>query len=147
MNTERRPQAMSVLIVEDHEIMRTALSDQIGAIDGFEVGIVAASGEEALAALADTHVDAALIDLSLPQMSGDELVTAIRRDRPDLPCAILSGHQEPRYVRNALRAGANGYLVKGYPEEVEPALRSIVTGNRYLSRILHGLGDTADRAR
>ena len=77
-----------------------------------------------------------LIDLSLPGMNGIELIQELRARYPDLRCAILSGHRSKTYARRALAAGANGYVLKGDPLEIETALHAILSGQRYVTRDL-----------
>src|SRR5215217_2588402 len=98
-----------IYIVEDHARMRQVLNEAIGKMPGLSVCGVASSAEEALEAIDGNAVDVAMIDMSLPQMSGAELVRALRSRWPSLYCLILSGHREPIYVQQALAAGAHGY--------------------------------------
>lgn len=138
MNPTSTTPDRTVMIVEDHEMMRDALTSAVDRIDGFSVAQSVGSGDEAMAWLDDTDVggsaiDVVMIDLSLPGMTGDQLVTAIVERHPHLICLIVSGHREPGYARRALAVGARGYVLKGYPEEIETALRAIVDGQVYLS--------------
>jgi DNA-binding NarL/FixJ family response regulator len=128
--------ATRIYIVEDHCLMRQVLREMIDKVPGLEVCGVAASAEEALAGLNGAEVDVALIDISLPQMSGAELVAVLRARWPALRCLILSGHNEASYVKHGLAAGAQGYILKGNPAELQEGIASVLAGNRYLSEPL-----------
>jgi DNA-binding NarL/FixJ family response regulator len=129
-----------IYIVEDHPLMRQVLCESVEKMPGLSVSGTAASAEEALTMLDGREVDLVLIDMSLPQMSGAELVGALQKRRPELPCLIVSGHRESIYVRQALLAGARGYVIKGDPYEIEEAIQEVLAGNKYLSKQLRTLG-------
>src|SRR5262245_56570858 len=129
---------LRVMLIEDHAIVRETLQDFIGRLPQVSVCHVAANAEAALAALDDATPNLLLIDLSLPGMSGIDLVREIRERQPALRCMILSGHSSRAYVKQALAAGANGYLLKGDPLEIERGILAITRGERYVS---NGLDD------
>jgi DNA-binding NarL/FixJ family response regulator len=80
------------------------------------------------------HWDMLLLDIGLPDLDGMEVLKRIKRDRPELPVLIFSGHAEDEYAMAALEAGAAGYLSKcSAPEEILAAIRRARTGERYLS--------------
>ncbi|MGH8144783.1 MAG: response regulator [Rhodanobacteraceae bacterium] len=96
----------------------------------------AGSAETALRELPGLDVNVVLIDMSLPQMSGIKLIAALHTQFPEMRCLIMSGHNEPGYVQRALAAGARGYVLKGKPPEVQPAIEAVLAGERYLSPAL-----------
>ncbi|MBS0431128.1 MAG: response regulator transcription factor [Proteobacteria bacterium] len=118
----------SVYIVEDHPRMRDVLREWIAALPGLTVCGAAECAETALRELATTKADLVLVDMSLPGMDGTELVAALRERHPDIRCLILSGHDEARYVQRALAAGAQGYLLKDRPAEIEKAITTVLAG-------------------
>jgi DNA-binding NarL/FixJ family response regulator len=123
-----------ILVVEDHPDVRSLLVEVINRIDGLVVRDEAASGELAVDLLRHGPApDLAVIDMSLPSMSGADLVAEIRRRVPEVLCVILSGHREGHYVEQALAAGASGYILKGDPYELEGAIRHVLDGGVYLS--------------
>lgn len=128
--------SLRVSIVEDHPVLRSVLLEYISRLPDVVNCTVAASAEAALEALNGDRPDLMLIDLSLPGMNGIELISELRKSFPDLPCAILSGHRSQTYVGKALAAGANGYLLKGDPLEIERGMRAILAGERYVSKSL-----------
>lgn len=132
----------NVYIVEDNDRMRALLRDWIDELPGLAVCGTAATAESALEELPGMQVDLAIIDMSLPAMGGIELVAALRERRPQMRCLILSGHNEKSYVERALAAGAQGYLLKGEPAEIENAITQVLAGECYLSASLKGAGVT-----
>lgn len=126
-----------IFVVEDHPAMRESICELIEIQPDLTVCGSAGSAEDALLALEacaeDPVADLILTDMALPGMSGTELVSALRQRWPDLTCAVLSGYQESSDVARALAAGAEGYILKGLPYELGPALGKILAGERYLS--------------
>lgn len=134
MSLRAGPQrSLTVMVVEDHDLMRETLIEVIDRMPGFEVCAGVASGEAALAAPACRRADIVLVDMSLPGMTGAEFVAEVLRRRPSVVCVMLSGHREPHYVERAFDAGARGYVVKGRPAEIEVALRTVADGEQYRS--------------
>lgn len=124
---------MQVFVVEDHPIMRQALSDLIEKKLGLTVCGSAATGEEAIQQLEQAAADLVLVDVALPGMSGLDLVQLLQEKQPTLPCLILSGHAEMTHIRRALGVGARGYVLKGNPAEIVTAIQTISGGDTYLS--------------
>jgi DNA-binding NarL/FixJ family response regulator len=122
---------VAVLVVVDHQTMREAVALSVNRTDGFAVAATAGSGGEALAALDANRIDVVIVDLSLPDMSGSELIAAIGRSSSRAVCIVLSGHREPHYIVDARSVGARAYVVKGRPREVVKALRAVVAGDEY----------------
>jgi DNA-binding NarL/FixJ family response regulator len=128
-----------VYVVEDHDIMREMIIEFVTRHSAIEAVGSAASAEQALEELDalekgdDPGADLALVDTSLPEMNGIELVATLRERYPGLRCVMVSGHSELTYVRRALEAGAEGYILKGDPYEFETAIERIVEGERYIS--------------
>jgi DNA-binding NarL/FixJ family response regulator len=93
------------------------------------------SAEEALSLLPELdEVHLVLVDISLPGKNGIALVADIKKEYPNLPCLILSGHQEQDYVRKSLESGASGYVSKQNAEAVIEAIKSILAGHLYLGK-------------
>lgn len=124
-----------IYIVEDHPIMRETLQDYLVLDAELEICGMAGSAEAASEALEAAEPDVVLVDLSLPGRSGLELVGEIV-ERWGTPCVILSGHGERTYVGRALDSGAKGYVLKGNPREIAPAIRQILDGDIYVSPAL-----------
>ena len=124
-----------VYIVEDHPVMRETLVDYLHFTPDIELCGVAASAEEAAREIEGSGANLVLLDLSLPNRSGLDLLDEIRR-RWQLPCVILSGHGERSHVERAFAAGANGYVLKGTPQDVPAAIRSVMEGRTFVSESL-----------
>ena len=128
--------ALHVSLVEDHPVLRGVLRDYISRLPEVESCSAASTAEEALKEMDAGAPDLILVDLSLPGMSGIELVKKLRDRYPSLRCAILSGHRSRTYAGQALAAGADGYLLKGDPLEIERGMQAILAGQRYVSKSL-----------
>jgi len=126
----------SILLVEDHAAFANALLNILNKNGNMNVVAVADSAEKALEQLPELHVDLVLVDVSLPHMSGINLVAALHEKYPDLPCVMLSGHMSSQYARRALDAGARGYLLKDNPAGILTGIQHIVKGEIYVSEEL-----------
>jgi DNA-binding NarL/FixJ family response regulator len=126
----------SILLVEDHAMVASSLSRVLQERGQFDVAAVAGSGEAALEKLEALQVDLVLIDVSLPQMSGIELVGAIRQRDQALPCLMLSGHVSTHYVERAMAAGANGYVLKDSIPGILEGIEHVLGGETFISEEL-----------
>lgn len=124
----------TILIVDDHPLMRKGLAMTLGNDPELEVVAQAANAEEALDALEKTRPDVAAVDISLPGMSGLELIKHMLALRPDLKVLVVSRHDEALYAERAIRAGARGYVMKLEAAEVMlKAIRRVLAGGIYVS--------------
>jgi CheY-like chemotaxis protein len=101
-----------ILIVDDHPLLRKGLALSLGEESGLEVVGQAADAEEALAAFEGLDPDLAIVDISLPGMSGIELIKHFVALKPELQVIVVSRHDEMLYAERAIRAGAKGYVMK-----------------------------------
>ena len=124
-----------VFIVEDHPLMRNMMSTYIDELPELTVCGSVRTAEEALDQLPG-HTELVLVDISLPGMSGIELIREVQSRWPHLLCLVCSGHDEASYVERSLEAGAHGYVAKGSPSELTDALRCLRKGESYLSASL-----------
>jgi DNA-binding NarL/FixJ family response regulator len=124
----------SIMLVEDHKVFAKALLRVLSTNQDLNVVAVADTAEQALEQLPGLKVDLVLADISLPKMSGIDLVEELRERYPELPCAVISGHNSPQYVRSALNAGARGYMVKENPVGILEGIRRVLNGELYVSR-------------
>lgn len=127
-----------LFIVEDHPVMRQSLRAFVKRQADIEVCGDANTGEAALEQIAETQPDIVLIDVSLPGMSGLDLLEILRERHPTLLCVMLSGHGERSHVDHALMAGARGYILKGDTDDLAIALRKVIQGETYLSSLVQG---------
>lgn len=129
--------ATQILIVDDHPIIREGLTHLLNLHEDLHVCCAAGCAEEALAVMA-CQPDMAIVDLSLHSNSGLDLVKTLRQHYPKLAILVLSMHDETLFAERALRAGANGYLMKlEAMEHVMNAIREVLAGNIYLSAAMH----------
>lgn len=129
-----------LLIADDHAAVRQGLKLLFELLDDVAVAAEAVDGDEALLAVHRGGIDLALIDLSMPGLSGVELIERIRAADAHLPIVVLSMHSEPQVMQRAMAAGAHGYLVKGCDSE------AIVEAVRRLAIApLHTPGHAAER--
>jgi len=130
-------QPRSVLIVDDHPIVRQGLSQLINAEDDLEVSGNAATVEEALQSLSESYPDVVIVDLSLAHSDGLELIKEIRSETRHLPVLVLSMHDENMYAERLISAGANGYIMKqAAADQLLIALRRVLAGGVYVSEHL-----------
>ncbi len=129
--------ARRVLIVDDHPIVRQGLRRMIDPEPDLVVCGEAQSEREARAAIRELDPDAVIVDISLVQGDGLELVRDVHAQRPDLPMLVLSMHDEAIYAGRLLSAGASGYIMKhAASEQLLSALRRVLNGETYVSEAL-----------
>lgn len=132
----------SILLVEDHAGFAKALINMLSQNQNLKVVAVAESAEDALQKLQELKVDLVLVDFSLPDMTGLNLLERLHNEYPDLRCAILTGYLLPQHARRALEAGARGYMIKDNPAGILTGIQRILKGELYVSEELRNLGPT-----
>src|SRR5580692_3436043 len=126
-----------VLIVDDHPIVRHGLIQLIDAEPDLKVCGEAQSDREARAAIRELEPDVMIVDVSLAQGDGMDLVREVHAQRPDLPMLVLSMHDETIYAERLLAAGARGYIMKEAAfDQLLVALRRVLSGAVYLSEAM-----------
>jgi DNA-binding NarL/FixJ family response regulator len=122
------------MIVDDHPLFRKGLEQLINSHDGLAICGEAPNAREAMDVVRKIRPDLMIVDLSLPGVHGLELIKNIRAEFPKLLILVLSMHDESLYALRALRAGAQGYVMKQEAlENVIHALREVFAGRPYLS--------------
>lgn len=122
-----------ILIVDDHDLVRTGLKNILGAIREFSIVAEASSGEEAIRLTRQLEPDVVLMDVGLPGLSGLETTERILKSQPDVKVIVLTAHSEPPLPARLLDSGASGYLTKACDaEELIRAVRKVVAGERYI---------------
>jgi len=123
-----------LLLADDHALVREGLKRILAAASDIEVAGEAANGDEALALVKQHDFDLALVDLSMPGLSGLDLVKRLRLERQKLRILVLSMHGESQYAARALKAGASGYLTKdAAAAQLLGAIRKIAGGGVHIS--------------
>ncbi len=140
-----------VLICDDHAVVRQGLK-QILLEDSNKFSCEeAANGREVLDMIAEKKWDAVVLDISLPGMSGIEILKEIKKVRPKLPVLVLTVHSEEQFGLRTLKAGAAGYLTKdSAPEELVNALKRIMNGGKYINQqiveiLMNDVDNNSDR--
>jgi DNA-binding NarL/FixJ family response regulator len=123
-----------VLIVDDHPMMRQGLAQLIDNEIDLKVVAEADTGGQGLDIVVAQKLDLAVLDISLPDRNGLELIKDIRSLKPELPILIISMHDEALYAERVLRAGARGYIMKQEGgKKLLQAIRQVLTGQIYVS--------------
>jgi len=126
--------SLCVLLADDHALVRAGMRALLAELPGIEVVAESGDGREALRLVRERKPDIALLDISMPELNGLEVVGRIARDHPNTRAIILSMHGDDESVRRALVAGAAGYLLKNSDRrELELALRAVARGDTWLS--------------
>jgi NarL family two-component system response regulator LiaR len=124
-----------VLIVDDHEIIRTGITYSLSAFHDLELVGEAKSGQEALQLCNKTQPDVVLMDMLMPGMDGVQTTQAIRKEHPQVQVLALTSFYDRERVQQAMQAGAAGYLVKGVSaSQLAEAIRVAHAGQTVLSR-------------
>ncbi len=124
----------TVVLIDDHELVRTGFRMIISQQPGIEVVGEAADGEQGLALIRRTKPDVALVDVHMPGLSGIELTDRVRKHRIPTRIVVLTVVSEAPFPKRLLEAGASGYLTKACAaEELIRAIRQVAEGRRYLS--------------
>src|SRR5207237_8203180 len=106
---------LRLLIVDDHELVRMGLKRVFAERVDIEVTGEASTGEKAVSLLRGEAFDVALVDLTLPDMSGIDVLSRAKAIRPRMAVLIVSGYSEEQYALNVLKAGASGFVAKDSP--------------------------------
>jgi len=124
----------SVIVVDDHQIVREGIVKLLEDRPEFQVVGQASDGEEAVDAVLEKKPDVVVMDIRLPRLSGIDATRRILKRGSNTKVLMLSAHDGRNYVEQALRAGASGYLVKNSSfEELVGAIAAVQTGASYLS--------------
>jgi DNA-binding NarL/FixJ family response regulator len=128
------PPTIRVILAEDHALVRAGFRALLAAIPGVTVVAEAGDGREALSVIEAHLPDVAVVDITMPGLNGIQLITQLRIGHPHVRVIVLSMHDNEEYVRQALQAGAAGYLLKDSSLiELELAVRAVARGGSYLS--------------
>lgn len=123
-----------ILIADDHAVVRNGFRRILDAQWDIEVIGEVANGREAVETAAELQPDVVLMDVTMPELNGIEATRRITRDSPKTRILALSMHKDAVYVREILRAGAKGYLLKDSDEkDLLTAVRAVAVGQGYLS--------------
>lgn len=126
-----------ILIADDHAIVRGGVKQLLALTNDVKVAGEAVNGEQVMEQLRNGSFDLVLLDMTMPGISGADLITRIRMHNAGLPILVLSMRNEAQVVRGALKAGAIGYLTKdNEPEVLMTAIRKTAAGGRFIDPLL-----------
>jgi DNA-binding NarL/FixJ family response regulator len=125
---------LQLLIVDDHPMMRTGLAQLVANEPDLAVAAEAGNAHQAMDAVMQLRLDLILLDISLPDKNGLELIKDIRALKPEVPVLVVSMHDEMLYAERVLRAGARGYIMKQEGgKKLLSAIRRVLEGGIYVS--------------
>ncbi len=128
---------MKILICDDHKILREGLRNILQQMEGISLIEEAGEGEEVISILRNKPFDIVILDITLPGISGLEVLQVVKTHWPDTNVLMLSMHSQEQYMIRALQLGASGYLTKDTAsEELLMAIRKISSGGKYISQSL-----------
>jgi len=142
-----------VLIADDHPIVRQGLRQILSETPDIVLAGEAVNGQEALDQVRVGGWDILVLDITMPDRNGFDILKELKHEQPNLPVLVLSIHSEEQLAVRVLRAGASGYLTKeNAPAELVKAIRKVVSGGKYISpdlaeTLAFGLDVAADRPR
>ena len=123
--------SIRVLVVDDHPVVRRGLHSMLDGESGISIIGLASSGKEGIALAEKLNPDVVLLDLRMPDMSGVEVIVALRASRSESKVLVLTNYQLDEDIFNALDAGALGYLLKtASQDEVVEAIHAVSQGKR-----------------
>ena len=130
-----------VMLVDDHELVRQGITAMLTGASDVQVVAVARTGREALEVARRELPDVVLMDVRMPDMDGLEATRKLKEERPRTAVVMLTMHDNPSYLRDAVRAGAAGYLLKDVSkDELVDAIRQVATGGAFIeSQMLKGM--------
>lgn len=138
--SERHPRTLtthSILLVDDHPAILDALADQVGEQAEFDVVELCSTGECARQRVRTGEVDVVVLDISLPDVNGLDLIPELHQIDPDLRVVVFSMHDESIFAERAIRAGAMAYVMKTESSsEVSEAIRGVLRGDIVLSQTM-----------
>jgi two-component system, NarL family, response regulator NreC len=123
-----------IVIAEDYTILREGLRSLLSSNPQFEIIGEAEDGQEAIRCVDRLKPDLALMDLSMPRMSGMDAIKEIKKRSPQTKVLVLTVHKTEEYILAALQAGADGYILKDSTHaELGMAIQNVLEGKRYIS--------------
>ena len=128
---------INILVVDDHALIRKGLKMLLEESPDFEVKGEAESGSQAIKMVREQHYDLILLDISLPDKHGMDVLKQLKLEQPDIKVIVLSMYPEDQYGMRALKAGAVGYINKqSAPEKLVGAIQQVTNGKKYISETL-----------
>ena len=128
---------IKLMLVDDHDVVRTGLRSFLNTKPGFEVVAEASNGRETLEKLQEVQPDIVLMDITMPDMDGMETTRKLKKLYPDCQVLVLTVHADKQYFMKMMAVGASGYITKqAAAEELVAAIQAVASGNIYLQPAL-----------
>lgn len=125
---------ITVLIADDHEVVRDGIKELLRHQPDIEIAGEASNGKEAIKSVRALHPDVVLLDISMPELSGLEAINIIRRVIPPPEVVVLTMYDKDTYIRELFNAGARGFVLKASPSrEIVDAIRAAYRGEVFIS--------------
>jgi DNA-binding NarL/FixJ family response regulator len=129
-----------LILADDHPLIRAGFRSMLGKSDDFEIVGEASNGNELIAKIPELNPDAILVDITMPQVNGLEVIRQTKNKYPGLKFIILTMHEEAEYILSAMKMGADGYLLKNIDSaDLEKAIKTICRGEKYYSPAVAGI--------
>jgi len=128
---------IKLMLVDDHDVVRTGLRSFLNTQPGFEVVAEASNGRETLEKMKEAQPDIVLMDITMPEMDGMETTRKLKKLYPDCQVLVLTVHTDKQYFMKMMAVGASGYISKqAAADELVSAVRAVAAGNVYLQPAL-----------
>lgn len=127
----------NILVVDDHALIRKGLKMLLEESPDFQIKGEASTGVQAIKMMREQHFDLVLLDMSLPDQHGMDVLKQLKSEQPDIKVIVLSMYPEEQYGLRALKAGASGYINKqSASEKLVGAIQQVTSGKKYISETL-----------
>lgn len=134
-SNQRQSSVIRIVLADDHKLLRSTLANYLGTHDDIMVVAEAGNGDDALTETLKHQPDILLLDLNMPGKNGLDALPDIRQQAPDVKVLVLTGRDDDNYIMRALRAGANGYVLKSTDEnKLVESIRNVMAGDMILGR-------------
>ncbi|MDO8369716.1 MAG: response regulator transcription factor [Candidatus Nitrotoga sp.] len=128
---------INILVVDDHALIRKGMKQILNDTEDIRVTGEAENGMQAIKMAQENTYDLVLLDISMPDKHGIDVLKQLKLNQPQLPVLILSMHEESQYALRSMKAGAAGYLSKqSAPTQLVTAIRQVACGKKYISNEL-----------
>lgn len=128
---------INILVVDDHALIRKGMKQILNDTEEIRVTGEAENGMQAIKMAQENTYDLVLLDISMPDKHGIDILKQLKLNKPQLPVLILSMHEENQYALRSMKAGAAGYLSKqSAPTQLVTAIRQVARGKKYISNEL-----------
>ncbi|WMJ72275.1 response regulator transcription factor [Cytophagaceae bacterium ABcell3] len=131
---------IKIVLADDHRLVRDGIKALLAKSSDFVIAGEADDGKELLELLKKAKPDVALIDISMPNLTGLEAIPLIKKDFPGTRIILLTMHADPDYIIKAIQSGTHGYLLKDVePEELHLAVKTVAKGEKYFNATISNI--------